>query len=261
MTRAITFAVASNRRYSLDSILLTSPIFNGADRPQLLVQEGYRSAAAAYNEAIERSENDLIVFLHDDMYLPEEWVGELQASIERLAKTDPNWGVLGCSGQTHDNQNRGYVYSHGLGIIGEPFEEPRRVQTLDEILLIIRKSSGLRFDEAIPHFHMYGADLCMTAASRGMNSYAISAYCIHNTQYGPALSGEFYEAYRAFRRKWKDALPVYTTCVQVTKLNGYIYERRLREAYRLYVRRDKTEERVRNTQALVETARAMRRQS
>jgi hypothetical protein len=228
----LTFAVATNSREMLEKNLLASPIFRGGHPHQILVQEGFTSAAAAYNDAIERSANDLMVFLHQDMYLAESWLVDLQKTLEKLNADEPNWGVLGCSGQSHDNRNRGYIYSHGLGIIGEPFEQPALVQTLDEIVLIFRKSSGLRFDPAFPSFHMYGADICLTAASRGMNSYAIPAFCIHNTQWGPVLPKEFYECYRILKRKWKDSLPVYTTCIEVTGLALPMYRRRLKETVR-----------------------------
>jgi len=55
------------------------------------------------------------------------------------------------------------------------------VQTLDEIVLIFRRDSGLSFDETLPHFHFYGTDICMRAAEQGRQCYAISAFCVHNT--------------------------------------------------------------------------------
>ena len=71
------------------------------------------------------------------------------------------------------------------------------VQTLDEIVLILKKSSGLRFDDSLPHFHFYGTDICLRAAQRGMRSYAISAFCVHNTHQTLVLPEEFYECCQA----------------------------------------------------------------
>jgi len=254
----LTFAVATNSRETLERNLLASPCFRGAHPHQILVQEGFSSAAAAYNDAIERSANQMMVFIHQDMYLPEKWLCDLQAALERLQADDPNWGVLGCSGKTRDNEDRGYVYSHGVGIVGQPFESPQPVQTLDEIILIFRKSSGLQFDEALPSFHMYGSDICLTAASRGMKSYAISAFCIHNTQWAPVLPQEFYDCYRCLKNKWKESLPICTTCIQVTRLDRYMYERRLREAVRGWMGRSQSgSPRVRDTKSLLEMVSAV----
>jgi hypothetical protein len=190
----------------------------------------------AFNDAIDKSKNDLIVFIHQDMILPENWLSDLELGLTFLTADDPQWGVVGCYGETLDDNGRGYVYSSGLGILGKPFERPARIQTLDEIVLILRKSSGLRFDESLPHFHMYGTDICMRAEENGRKNYAISAFCIHNTQPGLILADEFYECYWHVKRTWKHRLPIQTTCIRITRFNVAMYTRRLREVYLLYIR-------------------------
>jgi Glycosyltransferase like family len=241
--KPITFVVATNDRETLDRNFLASPCIGGEHPHQILLQENFPSAATAYNDAIDRSANDLMVFVHQDIYLPETWPADVEAALERLEETDPHWGVLGCYGQTEANEGRGHVYDSGLGVIWKPFRRPARVQTLDEIVLILRKSSGLRFDESIPHFHMYGADICLQAAERGMTSYAISAFCVHNTYRSVALPKEFYDCYRHVRRKWKGALPIYTPCIEVTRFNVAMYYMRIRETYHTYVLQKKASER------------------
>lgn len=225
----ITFVTAANSREILQKNLLASPCLQSEHAHQILVQEGFASAAKAYNAAIEKSDNDLLVFLHQDVILPNGWLDDLRSAIAQLDSFDPNWGVLGCAGQTHDNQLQGYIYSQGLGIIGEPFQRPAPVQTLDEIVLIFRKSSGLRFDDTLPGFHMYGTDICMAAAARGMRNYAISAFCVHNTVFNLVLPKEFYDCYKYVRRTRQRFLPIQTTCVRITRFGLPMYIRRLRE--------------------------------
>jgi hypothetical protein len=125
------------------------------------------------------------------------------------------------------------VYS--FRVLGGPFERPAPVQTLDEIVLILRKSSGLRFDERLPHFHLYGASICLAAAKTGMKSYAISAFCIHNAQQNFILPKEFYACYSQFKRIWKEYLPVQTTCIRITRYDLPLYKRKLQEAYLRYI--------------------------
>jgi hypothetical protein len=246
--KKITFAVAVNNREILESNFMASPCFVGLDHPhQIVIQEGFSSASEAYNDAIEKSENDLIVFCHQDVLFPREWVLQLQQALTSLETTDPQWGVLGCYGETLNDNGRGYVYSPGRGILGTP-SEPAQVQTLDEIVLVLRKSSGLRFDKQLPHYHFYGADICMAAASRGMKSYAISAFCIHNSQLNLILPGEFYECYRYFKRKWTKSLPIQTTCVRVTRFNARMYRRRISE---LFLRKEIAVARVKNGRDLL----------
>jgi len=230
----ITFVVAVNNREVLENNFLASPCLQAPHEHQILVQENFPAAAKAYNDAIGKSVNDLIVFCHQDILLPSSWMGQLEQALLCLEKKDPLWGVLGCYGRTADGRGRkgwGHVYSPGRGIVGEPLEHPVPVQTLDELALILRKSSGLRFDENLPHFHFYGTDICLTAATRGMKCYSIPAWCIHNTQLYLTYPREFYECYRHIRRKWRKHLPIQTSCVRITRLGLPVHKLRLREIY------------------------------
>ena len=233
--RSVTFVVAVNNSEIFQDNFLASPCFGKSHNHQLLVQKDFTSAAKAYNSAIDRSTNDLMVFTHQDILLPEGWLSHLEQALDRLQGIDPQWGVCGCYGETANLEGRGYVFY--FGIMGKPFEDPAPVQTLDEIVLIIRKSSGLRFDENLPHFHLYGTDICMTAAQQGMKSYAISAFCIHNSIKTLVLPKEFYESYKYVREKWKEYLPVQTTCIKITRFNLPLYWRKLNELYLRYFAR------------------------
>ena len=205
--------------------------------------------------------NDLIVFCHQDVYLPEAWLKDLRSALDYLANTDPNWGVLGCSGMTVDRQHWRYLYSSGLGVSGTPLEHPKPIQTLDEIVLVLRKSSGIRFDEQLPHFHLYGTDICLRASSKGMKSYVVSAFCIHNTHQALVLPTEFYECCKHIRRTWSDCLPIQTTCIRITAFNGAVYTRRLRESYLRHIRQKEVGRlRAKDVRGLVEEcAQAMSR--
>jgi hypothetical protein len=168
-----------------------SPLLELLPPDRIIVQEGSRSAALGYNDAIELSKTDLIAFSHQDVYYPKQWLADLAKALGQLEEIDPNWGVLGCWGNRRSGFYVGYLFSVGLGICGKPFESPTEVETLDEYVLILRKSSGLRFDGSLPGFHFYGTDICMTARISAKKSYAISAFAVHNTSYGP-LSEDFF---------------------------------------------------------------------
>ncbi len=238
--KPITFVVAVNKEDILEKNFLASPCLRGSHPHQILLQRGFASAAKAYNDAIDKSVNDLIVFCHQDMFFPAPWISQLQQSCKQLEAQDPRWGVLGCSGITRERKMYGHVYSSGLGIVGNT-SESGEVQTLDEIVLILRKSSGLRFDEGLPHFHFYGADICLRAAARGMKSYAISAFCVHNTYQNFNLPNEFYECCDYIRKAWRGSLPIETTCITISSSNLPVYLRRLRQAYVKHIRRKECE--------------------
>ena len=229
---AVTLAVAVNDRAVLEANLLASPALREIQGQQLLLQQGYNSAAQAYNHALDHSANDLMVFLHQDIYLPAGWFARLSACLEQLDRKDANWGVAGCWGTTERGEGFGHVYSPGMDVLGARFDEPQEVQALDEIVLIMRRSRGLRFDEGLGHFHLYGADLCLEARLRGMRSYAIADFCIHNANYQLVLPPEFYQGYRYMKQKWRGRLPIHTPCVCISRFDLDLRERRFREMYR-----------------------------
>jgi glycosyltransferase involved in cell wall biosynthesis len=258
--RAITFVVAT---YGADDVLnrnfLSSPGLVEAHGHQIIIQRDYASAAKAYNDAIDHADNDLMVFAHNDMIFPEPWLDQLEQAITFLDGTDPAWGVLGCCGVAHDGSFHVWAYHPTQGLLGKPFDLPVPVQTLDEIILIFRKRSGLRFDENLPYFHLYGTDICMRAAKQGMKNYAIPAYCIHNASYHPVLPKEFYRNYRYIRKTWKADLPIHTSCQLITKQEFPLYRRRMHEIYlKLSGKKLVTIPRVTDTANLVKQATAAR---
>jgi hypothetical protein len=144
------------------------------------------------------------------------------------------------------------VYTTGLGQHGNPVSEPTAVQTLDEIVLIIRRSSGLRFDERLEHYHMYGVDLCLQAIDRGMSNYVIDAPCVHNTNQLVELPAEFHQCYAYVKRKWRSRLPIYASCATMTRFDCELRLRELRRVLAKVVGRGKAPlMRVRDPRTLV----------
>jgi Glycosyltransferase like family len=213
--------VAVNNHQVLQNNLLRSPsLANGSSTHQIIVEEGFSAAGAAYNSGLDAALNDIVIFIHQDVYLPDGWMQQLTESIRTLEAAGQKWGVLGCFGVTKDHRDGlGQVYSTGLGLIGKPVAVPTPVDTLDEIVLIFRNSSGLRFDPEVPNFHMYGADICLEARQRGLSSYAIPAFCVHNTRQIFKLPTDFRVAYRYMKRKWRHCMPVYTSCTVIERFD------------------------------------------
>ena len=57
---------------------------------------------------------------------------------------------------------------------------PARVATLDEVVLVVRRETPLRFDPSLK-FHLYGADLCLQASEPGPGVVSLEALCHHNS--------------------------------------------------------------------------------
>lgn len=212
---AVEIVSAVNDDAVFSSCLLLSPDL--ARCGPVVVQRGWKSASLSYNDAIDRSAADVLIFVHQDVFLPPGWLDRLNAAIAELAQRDPDWGVLGVYGMTGRGSGKGWVYSEGLrAVLGADFTGVEPVRTLDEVLLVIRRSSGLRFDAELPGFHMYATDLCLSAERQGMQNYVIPAFAVHNSNGIRQLGPDFWESCKFIRQKWNAVLPVKAPCATVT---------------------------------------------
>jgi hypothetical protein len=208
--------VAVNNEQVLKSTLLLSPAIKS--NCQLICKTGFSTAGQAYNSGLVEAENDLVVFAHQDVFLPEGWTHDLALALEKLHSTDPNWGVLGVFGVTWDQPRCvGYCYSTGLRrVLGGAFSDPIKARSVDEVLLVVRRSSALQFDGDLPGFHLYGADICASASLVGLSSYIVPAFCVHNSNGLKSMPLAFWRAYLYLRSKWKDRLPLATCCTSIS---------------------------------------------
>ncbi|MET3528129.1 glycosyltransferase [Phenylobacterium koreense] len=203
-------AAAVNDREILAACLARSPdILSG--RLKLMTYEGYSSAAAALNAGLDGSTAPFVILAHQDVYLPRPWLDNLIAQIEQIERKHENWGVLGLFGRKITGEWIGRVWSSGLGHeAGEGGFSPAEAATVDELLLVVRRASGLRFDENLPGFHLYGTDIVTEGRARGIPSFVIDAPVVHNSKPVKTLKGAYAQAYRYMQRKWRKRLPVPT---------------------------------------------------
>lgn len=212
---SLTVACASNSEAILAANLAASPMMAGGAR--LHVERGAPSAAIAYNRAIDVTDSDLIVFVHHDVYLPKGWDRLLDQRLSDLTHRHPDWALAGAYGVAADYRQFGPVWTSSLGeIIGRVPLRPEPVVSFDEMLIILRRSSGLRFDETQPGWHMYGTDIVCQAREAGQGAYALGLPSIHNDRFHDALGRDFTESYRWMQARWPQFLPIQTP---VTKLS------------------------------------------
>lgn len=139
----------------------------------------YRNLSEAINAGLPQARHELIVILHEDVYLPPGWQTCLESSLQVLEKHDPLWGVLGTAGWTQEGKLVGHFRDpHGSrNTFGDAkFMEVKRI---DEQVMILRRSSELRFDPHLPSIHHIGRDLPLAAKARGLRTYVVDAQSIH----------------------------------------------------------------------------------
>jgi hypothetical protein len=214
MTRFV-IACASHSDAILQANLARSPCLAAIP---LHVERNAPSAAAAYNAALDATDAEVVIFAHHDVYLPRGWDRMLEARLAEVQAQDPDWALYGTFGVGLDAAHIGPVWSSSLGqIVGRVPLAPVQVQSYDELLIILRRSSGLRFDAALAGWHFYGTDIVTQARARGLLAWAGALPCIHNDRYHPALGPDFHAAYRAMQRKWRTRLPLRSPITKISR--------------------------------------------
>lgn len=197
--------------------LAASPLLSNKSVP-LIVERGHESAALAYNAGLKRAVADVVIFAHQDVYLPRGWDRKLLSTIQLLESENKNWGVLGAIGINETGSLVGKVWSTGLRReVGAEFSRPARAQSFDELAIVLRKETGLRFDANLPGFHLYGTDIVQSAMKAGFGAYVFNGPVVHNSLPAIRLGRSYTAAYRYLQRKWWMELPIYTTILPITR--------------------------------------------
>jgi len=240
----------------LSSTLLRSPDLQKASK--VLCQRGFPSVAAAYNAALRTCKEELLVFIHPDVYLPSGWYQAFRKSLEWLDHNNSRWGVLGLYGVGREGGHRGFLFSTGLGrFVGAAFSAPCEVRTLDEFAFILRRGSGLACDEGFPdqQNHFSATDLCLQGERRNMRSYVLPCFALHNSNHWRYPSLGFWRCYLHMRAKWRDVLPVVAPCATITACALPMLKTVVRSVVRWQLRNPRVVTRVSDPQTLYESLR------
>ena len=161
-------------------------------------------AYGGLNSMIEKSRGKIIVLCHQDILLEFDNRKNLESRLSELEQQDPNWGVCGVAGQPKNGRGQITRITDKFGDDQYTGSFPSQVVCLDECILIIKRSSGVRLSHDITGFHLYGTDICLIAEILGYKSYVINFHLRH---LGMGNVGSSYEeAYSKFKQKWALAL-------------------------------------------------------
>jgi hypothetical protein len=170
ITASIDFNVLYNN-------LLQSNIFL---KHKLIVIHNNKITESFNNILTSNFNENILCFIHSDVYLPNSFEYELYNSLQKLNNIDSNWALCGVAGKKN-HTFVGHVLDRG-NEIGCKIHTPYKVNTLDEMLIIINKKANLIFDLNLNYHHHWGLDLCLQAKEKNLNVYIIEAYCQHNSK-------------------------------------------------------------------------------
>jgi SAM-dependent methyltransferase len=209
----LSFIVCVNNEEVLNANLLSSPCFAPGSRHEVLTVRNASSAAQGFDLAIQRARHPLVVYLHQDMYLPLGWPARF---VRAYRKAEHLYGPLGVAGVCGVilKDNKVFLHAHVVDrhrIIDRRQGLPALIDTLDEVVLAVPRNTPFRFDPALG-YHFYGADICLSARKAGLPSVVIDALCFHNTLMVD-LNPAFYQSLEVFKKKWASELPLTTPTI------------------------------------------------
>ncbi len=152
-----------------------------------------------------------LIVCHQDLLLDGgpggHGIEQLSRCLDELAALDPTWAVAGNAGVTRWIEGvTELTQPRPDGSLDRPLvwraaDLPRRVVTLDENFLVLRTAARPTCSAGLSGFHLYGTDLCLNAARRGMGCYVIDFHLTHLSA-GNHRSAAFDEARQALERHW-----------------------------------------------------------
>jgi GT2 family glycosyltransferase len=185
--------------------------------------ENERGLSEVFNDRIRASEHDILVFLHDDLWIDDFFICDhLEESLHEFAVVgvvgnrrripkQAGWAFVGmttefvwdhlenlCGGIAHGKEPFGYVNR-----FGPTYEE---VELLDGVFLAARRTTLLEknvlFDPQFK-FHFYDIDFCRTARAAKLRLGVWPIALTHQSMGGYG-SPSWHESYAAYLEKWKE---------------------------------------------------------
>lgn len=222
----ISVIVAVNDEEILKNNLSKSPLLRDPD-VEFIPLTDFKNIGLAFNHGLSLANGEILVFVHQDVYIPCNWRKQLEDSISSIST---RWGVIGLVGVTDNNNIVGRSWSNGLQKeVGVKVDVPNPVVSVDELLFVVNARADLSFDENLPGWHLYGTDIVQTALKQGLSAFVVDAPVIHNSLPVIQFDRNFRCCYRYLRKKWLKRLPISTCCTQITYFAIPLLRRHLRQ--------------------------------
>lgn len=208
----LSFVVCVSNEEQLRANLLRSVCLQQPSIHELILVRSATSAAEGLNIGLDRATNEIVVLLHQDVFLPPGWTRRFIEQYRMAERKFGSIGMVGFFGTLNNNgkkQSFGHVADRHSRLNFTPL--PALVETVDEFAMAVPKSSKVRFDPTLG-WHLYGADFALQTMQQGQFVAVLDAICFHHSKTGFALPEEYHRSATLFRDKWIDHLPVFTPC-------------------------------------------------
>jgi len=168
----------------------------------------YRSAGAALNHGAWMARNDVVVFVHQDVFLH-----SLAAVIRAASQLRAGGlGVLGAVGVCRDGRIAGRIRDRAV-LLGAPVEQPADVDSVDELLFMVPRPLVLSHpltESPDLAWHAYAVEYGLRVRRLGLRVGVADIPLTHNSL--TANLARLDVAHAALAASYPELLPVRTTC-------------------------------------------------
>lgn len=162
----------------------------------------YSSAAYAFNQMAKKAKGDLLMFVHQDMELCDDY---FLNKVESTFKENDNLGIVGVAG-CKDGKVISNIYHSNPKVLvsSHHIDTLTTVNSLDECLFVIPKSIVLEypFDERVcHHWHLYAVEYCyhMKSLNKTVAVLPLDAY---HASYGDFMNEGYYQTLELLAKKY-----------------------------------------------------------
>lgn len=168
----------------------------------------FASAGAALNHGASRARYDLLVFVHQDVFLH---------SIDQLARVGDfvrsgEWAMIGANGVTRSGESVGLLRDRAQ-LLGRSAPSPIDVDSLDEVLFITERETIERYpltEDETCAWHAYAVEYGMRMRSHGSRVGAVDTAISHNSL--TINLAKLDVAHKAVGDAYPNDRPIQTTC-------------------------------------------------
>lgn len=183
----------------------------------------YPSAGAALNHGVTLATNDVVIFVHQDVFLHsltalKRAAGQMHAG---------GFGLLGANGVRSDGRLIGRMRDRVI-LSGEPVVRPTDVDSVDELLFLAPRSQLLSeplTESGDMAWHAYAVEYGLRARRRGLRTGVADIPLTHNSL--SVNLARLDSAHQAIAARYADLLPIRTTCGMVTsktaRADGHVW--------------------------------------
>lgn len=196
------------------------------------VNNGEKSLTQVYNEILDESTFNIVVFLHDDLIIETKSLAE---KINRMFVKNPEYGIIGIAGTTDLVDGRWWTIKESMtGIVShtsngktwvskyseDQGNKIKDVVVVDGLFFAVNKEKiKQRFDEDFDGFHFYDVSFCLLNYLKDVKIGVTTQFKITHKSVG-MVNDQWNINKLQFEDKFKDNLPIRLT-------NNKTFEERL----------------------------------